>query len=107
MPAIAFLVKESLSWLIKVVTTPRNIEYDILQSEIKMPGRMINLKLLHNVTKHEYNLTVYYAPQVKSINKTQMINIAKTFSQVHDIFQNNIIIGDFNFADKDVDKGRV
>ena len=28
MPAIALLVKESLSWLIKVVTTPRNIEYD-------------------------------------------------------------------------------
>ena len=27
MPAIAFLVKESLSWLIKVVATPRNIEY--------------------------------------------------------------------------------
>ena len=26
MPAIALLVKESLSWLIKVVTTPRNIE---------------------------------------------------------------------------------
>ena len=27
MPAIAFLVKESLSGLIKVVTTPRNIEF--------------------------------------------------------------------------------
>ena len=27
MPAIALLMKESLSWLIKVVTTPRNIEY--------------------------------------------------------------------------------
>ena len=26
MPAIALLVKESLSWLIKVVTTPRYIE---------------------------------------------------------------------------------
>ena len=26
MPAIALLVKESLSWLINVVTTPRNIE---------------------------------------------------------------------------------
>ena len=26
MPAIALLVKESLSWLIKVVTTPQNIE---------------------------------------------------------------------------------
>ena len=30
MPAIALLVKESLSWLIKVVTTPRNIEYNIV-----------------------------------------------------------------------------
>ena len=30
MPAIALLVKESLSWLIKVVTTPRNIELDYI-----------------------------------------------------------------------------
>ena len=57
------------------------------------------------MTKHEYNLTVYYAPRVKAINKTQMVNIVKTFSQVHDVSQNNIIIiGDFNFADNDVDK---
>ena len=27
MPAIALLVKECLSWLIKVMTTPWNIEY--------------------------------------------------------------------------------
>ena len=27
MPAIALLVKENLSWLIKVVTSPRNIEF--------------------------------------------------------------------------------
>ena len=52
------------------------------------------------------NLTVYYAPQVKSVNKTHMVNIVKTISQVHDVSQNNIIIGDFNFADKDVDKGK-
>ena len=35
--------------------------YEILHSEIKMPGRMVNLQLSHRVTKHEYNLTVYYA----------------------------------------------
>ena len=29
MPTIALLVTESLSWLIKVVTTPRNIEFCI------------------------------------------------------------------------------
>ena len=32
MAAIALLVKESLSWLIKVVTTPRNIEYREISS---------------------------------------------------------------------------
>ena len=35
-----------------------------------------------------------------------MVDIVENFSQVHDISQNNIIIGDFNFADKDVDKGK-
>ena len=42
--------------------------------------------------------------QLKNINKTQMVNIVKNLSQVHDISQNNIIIGDFNFADNEVDK---
>ena len=56
----------------------------------KCPGRMLNLKLAHKVSKHEYNLTVYYAPQVKTINKTEMVNIVKIFSQVHDVSQNNI-----------------
>ena len=57
------------------------------------------------MTKHKYNLTVYYAPQVKTINRTQMVNIVQTFSQVH-VAQNNILIADFNFTDKDVDKGK-
>ena len=83
-----------------------NKQYDVLHSQIEMPGRMLNLKLVHKVSKHEYNLTVYYAPQVKTINKTEMVNIVKIFSQVHDVSQNNIIIGDFNFADKEVDKGK-
>ena len=33
-----------------------------------------------------------------------MVNIVKNFSQVHDVSQNNIITGDFNFADNEVDK---
>ena len=64
------------------------------------------MRLAHTVTKHAYNLTVYYAPQVKNISKPQMVNIVQNFSQVHDISQNNIIIGDFNFADADMDKGK-
>ena len=35
-----------------------------------------------------------------------MVDIVTNFSQVHDISQNNVIIGDFNFADVDMDKGK-
>ena len=83
-----------------------NKQYDVLHSEIKMPGRMVNAHLAHTVTKHAYKLTVYYAPQVKKLTKSQMVNIVTNFSQVHDISQHIIIIGDFNFADVDMDKGR-
>ena len=83
-----------------------NKQYDVLHSEIKMPGRMVNVHLAHTVTKHVYNLTVYYAAQVKHLTKPQMVDIVTNFSQVHDVSQNHIVIGDFNFADKDVDKGK-
>ena len=35
-----------------------------------------------------------------------MISVVQAFSQVHDVSQNNIIIGDFNFADNDIEKGK-
>ena len=83
-----------------------NKQYDVLHSEVKMPGRMVNVRLAHTVTKHAYNLTVYYAAQVKHLTKPQMVNNVKNLSQVHDISQNNIIVGDFNFAGADMDKGK-
>ena len=75
-----------------------NKQYDILQSVIKIPGRLLNLHLRHNATKHTYNLTVYYARQVKQLRKPEMVSVIQAFSQVQDVSQNNIIIGDFNFA---------
>ena len=48
---------------------------------------------------------MYYAAQVKQLTKPRMVDIIKNFSQVHDI-SHNIIIGDFNFADVGVDKGK-
>ena len=41
MPAIALLVKESLSLLIKVVTTPRNIEYAYVLNAVTSNGHLI------------------------------------------------------------------
>ena len=83
-----------------------NKQYDILQSVIKIPGRLLNLHLRHNATKHTYNLTVYYAGQFKELRKPEMISVVQAFSQVHDVSHNNIIIGGFNFADNDMEKGK-
>ena len=80
-----------------------NKQYDILQSVIKIPGRLLNLHLRHNATKHTYNLTVYYAHQVKQLRKPEMVSVVQAFSQVHDVSQNNITFGDFNFADDDME----
>ena len=35
-----------------------------------------------------------------------MISVVQTFPQVYDVSQNNIIIGDFNVADNDMEKGK-
>ena len=67
---------------------------------------MLNLHLRHNATKHTYNQTVYYARQAKQLRKPEMISVVQAFSQVHDVSQNNILIGDFNFADNDMEKGK-
>ena len=80
-------------------------QYEILHTDIPIPGRMLTVRLVHRATQHAYNLTVYYARQVKQLPKAQMVDIATRFSQVHDVSHNNIIIGDINFADKDIDKG--
>ena len=81
-------------------------QYDILPTDIPIPGTMLYVRLVHRKTQHTYNLTVYYARPVKQLFKFQMVDIATRFSQVHDVSHNSIIIGDFNFADNEIDKGR-
>ena len=51
MPAIALLLKESLSWLIKVVTTPRNIEYKYRKKSLGL-GTYLSPVLKYNTHSH-------------------------------------------------------
>ena len=43
---------------------------------------------------------------VKQLRNPEMVSVVQAFSQVHDVSQNHIIIGDFNFADNDMEKGK-
>ena len=80
--------------------------YDILQSKTIIPGRMINVIFIHNLTGHEYNLSVYYGYRLANLRKADILQIVGNFTGAHHLGDNNIIIGDFNFVDADIDKGK-
>ena len=80
--------------------------YDIIQQNTVIPGRLINVHISHKTTKHEYNLSVYYGTHLEHLTVNEMEEICNNFKTIHNIQNNNIIIGDFNFADHNLDKGK-
>ena len=51
-------------------------------------------------------MSVFYGPQWAEINKDEIISTINEFHDIHDPHDNNIILGDFNFAEFDEDKGK-
>ena len=101
-----------------LIHTPTNIEthggiivliskeYNIINQNAIIPGRLLNINITHNTTKKEHNLSIFYGPQWRNMKKNEIIKVIDNFNSIHDINNNNMIIGDFNFADNDLDKGK-
>ena len=79
-------------------------EYDILDETETLPGRLFTVKLRKRGI--ETILTVFYGHQWGKMNKEDILKILTTFEDLHESQENNIILGDFNFVDFDVDKGK-
>ena len=79
-------------------------EYEILDETETLPGRLFTVKLKKRGI--ETILTVFYGHQWGKMNKEDILKILTTFEYLHDSQENNIILGDFNFVDLDVDKGK-
>ena len=73
--------------------------YDISQTQIIIPGRLINIRFLHHTTKHEYNMSVYHGFQLAHISKTKILETLQHLKGLHNLGDNNIMIGDFNFVE--------
>ena len=65
---------------------------------------MLNVKFLSEET--EYSLSLFYGPRWRDLRKDEIGKVIDYFSSVHAVGENNIIMGDFNFVDFDIDKGR-
>ena len=81
-----------------------NKEYNIISQKEVIPGRLLNVKF--NKDKKERNLSLFYGPQWRKMKKEEIIKVLDYFDGIHDINSNNMILGDFNFVDNDIDKGK-
>ena len=79
---------------------------DIIDHSELIPGRLLNIKFTDKINSESFNLSIFYGPQWKKKKKEDVIEIVNLFNSAHDATDNNIIIGDFNFVEHDVDKGK-
>ena len=78
--------------------------YEIIGQTETIPGRLFNVRL--KKAEKNVNLSVFYGPQWAKMKKDEIINTINKFHENHDPHDNNIILGDFNFAEFDEDKGK-
>ena len=78
--------------------------YDIVGQIEAIPGRLFNVKL--KKADKNINLSVFYGPQWAKLRKQEISDTIDKFYDIHDPHDNNIILGDFNFAEFDEDKGK-
>ena len=79
---------------------------DIVAQSEAIPGRLLNVKFTDRVSNESYNLSIFYGPQWKKKKKEDVVEIVNIFSSLHEANDNNIVMGDFNFVEHDVDKGK-
>ena len=64
----------------------------------------MNVKYAAN--KVQYNTSIFYGPKWREMNKDTIRSLLDVFAKIHKIEDNNMIIGDFNFCENDLDKGK-
>ena len=79
-------------------------EFEIIDETETIPGRLFNVKL--KKANKKLNLSIFYGPQWAKLDKTEITDTIAKFDTIHGPSDNNILIGDFNFAEFDIDKGK-
>ena len=91
---------ETHSGIIVLIST----DYEIVGKSDPLPGRILNVRLTK--LKKGLNLTIFYGPQWGKMKKDEIADVLGKFDGLHDPHDCNIILGDFNFVDFDIDKGK-
>ena len=83
-----------------VVLISKNLR--LLSHTIIIPGRLLNLKI--KGFKKEYNISTVYGYTGQNASQEKMKHITDELAKFHKTSDNNIVLGDFNFVDNDLDR---
>ena len=85
-----------------IVIIRKDFEF-VSQSEA-IPGRLLNIKV--KKLKTTINISVFYGKQWAKMKKEDIAECLGKFNDLHEPTDINLILGDFNFVDFDIDKGK-
>ena len=79
-------------------------DFAVVRQSVVIPGRLLNVRLQKG--DQLFSLSIFYGYQWGVKKKDEIIDILNLFVDLHDPADRNIILGDFNFVDFDIDKGK-
>ena len=83
-----------------------NKDYNIIKSTDLIQGRILNLKIQHNIEQTKHNISAVYLPTNNTITKDKIQHVVNNLRLANEDNENNMIIGDFNFIEHEKDKAR-
>ena len=92
--------KEPYSGIIGLVRK----DYDIIEQNELIQGRILNLKIEHSSSKAKHNISAVYLDTNNHITKAKIEKVVSCLRGKYDDHPNNIIVGDFNFIGNEKDK---
>ena len=80
-------------------------DYDMLHHQPTIDGRLLQLQCRHTETQQTYTFSILYNPPPQQIRKQYITGLIDKLDAYHTGQDRNFILGDFNFADHDCDRG--
>ena len=77
-------------------------KFTLLEHTTLLQGRLLNFKV--QCYKKVYNITAMYGYSGSNASQDKMNEMTTHLMQYHDISDNNVILGDFNFVENDLDR---
>ena len=79
-------------------------KFTILEETELIQGRLVNIKIKHTTTEKEYSITTIYGYTATESSQKKMRSITEKLETVHTTTQHNVIFGDLNFVENDLDR---